>query len=57
MSDLDVTSRCTTPPQPLATLWHCSRCNALVSIQSAHVVSEAFCPACVDAPLEFLRTL
>jgi hypothetical protein len=37
----------------LATLWYCNHCNAMVSIQSAQAVDEAFCPACLEAPLEF----
>jgi hypothetical protein len=53
MSDLDITSHCTPPPQPFATLWYCRMCGAVISIRSDYVVDEAFCPACVEIPLEF----
>jgi hypothetical protein len=39
-----------------ATLWHCTRCNAVISIHSSHAVAEAFCPACLQVPLEFCGT-
>jgi uncharacterized paraquat-inducible protein A len=53
MSDLNISVTCTTPPQPWATVWYCNHCNALVSIQCVKAVDEAFCPACVEGPLEF----
>lgn len=36
-----------------ATLWRCDQCNSFISIHSAQVVDEAFCPSCRDVPLEF----
>ena len=56
MSDLTFAIVYTTSAPLDATLWHCARCNALVSIQSAHPVIEPFCPACIQAPLEFCGT-
>ena len=53
MLRLGVTSSCAALPQPVATLWHCYQCNAFVSILSAKVVDEAFCPVCGDVALDF----
>ena len=53
MSDADIAGRCTPKPQLDSTLWFCHHCSAIVSIQSAQAVSEAFCPACVEGALEF----
>ena len=58
MSDVDIArSGAAAFSQMLATLWYCNHCNALVSIQSAQAVDEAFCPACLEAPLEFCGRL
>jgi len=53
MEHLGMAGSCTTLPQQCATLWYCNHCNALISIQSVRVVDGVFCPACVEAPLEF----
>lgn len=54
MSDLGIAGSCPSAlPQMWATLWYCNHCNAMISIQSAQAVDEAFCPACLEAPLEF----
>jgi hypothetical protein len=54
MSDVDIAGGCPSAlPQMWATLWYCNHCNAMISIQSAQTVDEAFCPACLEAPLEF----
>lgn len=53
MSNVGIAGGRTTVPQLCTTLWYCDHCNALVSIQSAQVLDEAFCPACVEVPLEF----
>ena len=36
-----------------ATLWFCSQCNAFIAIHTVDAVEEAYCPACVEMPLEF----
>jgi len=53
MSDLRFTSQSAAPPIPFATLWYCKVCDAVISIRSGYVVEEAFCPACIEMPLEF----
>lgn len=53
MSNVDIAGRCTPLPQVDSTLWYCHHCCAIVSIQSTQAVNEAFCPACVEGPLEF----
>jgi uncharacterized paraquat-inducible protein A len=53
MARTGIAASYTTLPQQWATLWYCNHCNALISIQSVRVVDEAFCPACVEPPLEF----
>lgn len=53
MSDLSISGVNTTPTPRAVTLWHCAQCDALVTIQSPHIVGEAFCPVCVQAPLEY----
>lgn len=35
------------------TLWHCAKCDALVSIHSSNFPEEPFCPTCFDSELEF----
>jgi len=57
MSGLTVSTVYTTSCPVDHTLWHCALCNAFISIQSSHALEEAFCPACVGAPLEFCGTL
>jgi len=37
-------------------MWFCKRCNALISTQSHYKVAEAYCPACIQMPLEFCGT-
>jgi hypothetical protein len=53
MSDVNIAGRCTPMQQVDSTLWYCHHCSAIVSIQCTHAVREAFCPACVEGPLEF----
>jgi hypothetical protein len=53
MSELTVANVYTTLSPVDHTLWHCTLCDALISIQSSYALVEAFCPACVEAPLEF----
>jgi uncharacterized paraquat-inducible protein A len=57
MLNLDITNRYTTLPQLATTLWHCDRCNAFISIRSAQVLDEAFCPACGDVALQFCGSI
>ncbi len=44
-------------PQITASLWHCSQCNAFVSIRALKVVEEPFCPACAEVALDFCGTM
>jgi hypothetical protein len=53
MLNLEVTNIDAATRRPIATLWHCGHCQAFISIHSAHALSEAFCPVCVEMPLEF----
>jgi len=39
------------------TLWRCSNCSSLVSIYARGPVNEAFCPVCVEMPLELCGTI
>jgi hypothetical protein len=43
-------------PEMTSTLWHCQRCDSFVSIHSAKVIHETFCPMCLDTELEFCGT-
>jgi hypothetical protein len=43
-------------PEMTSTLWHCQRCDSFVSIHSAKVIHETFCPMCFDSELEFCGT-
>jgi hypothetical protein len=43
-------------PEMTSTLWHCQRCDSFVSIHSAKVIHETFCPMCFDTELEFCGT-
>ena len=56
MLDLTIINAGTIQVPSDATLWHCTRCNALISIHSSHAVAEAFCPACLQVPLELCGT-
>jgi len=47
----------TTLTQLGTTLWHCDRCNAFISIHSAQLLDQAFCPACGEVLLEFCGRL
>lgn len=53
MPNVEITTRRAVSPPSTATIWHCRECDAFVSIRSAQVLDEAFCPACVDVALEF----
>ena len=44
-------------PHLHGTLWRCDHCNLFVSIHSAEIVQQAFCPACGAVPLEFCGTV
>ena len=53
MLNLDITNRRNVVPQFGTTLWHCSRCDAFISIHSDQLPDEPFCPACCEAGLDF----
>lgn len=57
MLNLDIAQRHTDLPQLGTTLWHCTRCDAFVSIHSNHAFEQAFCPACSTVALEFCGRL
>jgi len=57
MLTLDVKNRYTAMPQFGTTLWHCSRCDAFISIRSAQITGEAMCPVCGVVVLEFCGRL
>ena len=56
MSDLAIASFDTTLPDLDTTVWLCRCCHVLITIRCPCAVEEAFCPECVDAPLEFCGT-
>lgn len=39
-----------------ATLWHCSQCQTFIAIRSVYVPDEAFCPICLEVPLDFFSS-
>ena len=44
------------PKPPLhGTLWHCEKCDSLISIYSANIAHELACPVCLNE-LEFCAT-
>lgn len=53
MSNLEAANVKSKPNRQVTTLWHCSKCGAFISIHSTYLVSEIFCPACVEMPLDF----
>ena len=58
MLPYDKTNR--VPREELAlkeTLWHCQKCEAVITVHSVHVVSSALCPLCRDTELEFCGTM
>jgi uncharacterized paraquat-inducible protein A len=57
MLNLDIANRYTVLPQMSTTLWHCNRCDAFISIHSAQLLADAFCPACGEVLLEFCGSL
>jgi uncharacterized paraquat-inducible protein A len=57
MLHTDSTNSYTTLPQLGTTLWHCDRCNAFISIHSAKLLDQAFCPACGEVLLDFCGRL
>ena len=57
MLTLEITNCCTTPPQVCNTLWHCSRCDAFVSIHSVRPPDGIHCPACGEVLLDFCGRL
>jgi hypothetical protein len=57
MLTLDTTKQHAEPPALGTTLWHCDRCDALVSIRSAQLFSGVFCPICGEVVLEFCGRL
>jgi hypothetical protein len=52
MLDLGVTISCSSVSPLHASLWRCETCNSFVSIHSAKMIEQAFCPVCKDSPLE-----
>ncbi len=57
MLTLDVTNHHTAMPEFGTTLWHCSRCDAFISIRSVQITGEAMCPVCGVVVLEFCGKL
>jgi len=57
MLSLEITNCCTTPPQVCTTLWHCSRCDAFVSIHAVRLPDGIHCPACGEVLLDFCGRL
>ena len=57
MLTLEMTNCRTTPPQVCTTLWHCSRCDAFVSIHSVRPPDDIHCPACGEVWLDFCGRL
>lgn len=53
MLNLEITNRCNTVPQFGTTLWHCIRCDAFISIHSAQLPDDVFCPVCGLVGLDF----
>jgi DNA-directed RNA polymerase subunit RPC12/RpoP len=53
MLTLDITNQPAEPPEFGTTLWHCGRCDALISIRSAQLFEGVFCPICGEVVLEF----
>ena len=45
-------------PEVRGTLWHCEKCDSFVSIHCVQALQglQAFCPTCLDVPLEFCGT-
>jgi uncharacterized paraquat-inducible protein A len=42
--------------QQRATLWRCEQCDSLISIHSAFILDEAWCPACGTVQLVLCGT-
>lgn len=57
MLDHGTITACCQIQRPAATLWHCSRCNAIVMIRAVKVVDEPFCPACGEVPLAYCGSM
>jgi DNA-directed RNA polymerase subunit RPC12/RpoP len=57
MATLDMTTCRTSPLQVCTTMWHCSRCNAFLSIHSLRVPDDIHCPACGEVLLDFCGRL
>ena len=38
------------------TLWHCERCEAMITLHSVRPVRSAFCPVCREMEMEFCGT-
>ncbi len=49
----DVTDHRTAITPCSTTLWHCSLCDAFISIRAAQLIDDALCPACGKLVLEF----
>ena len=57
MLNLEVRTHCATVLQYATTLWHCSRCDAFLSIRSTQLGDAALCPVCGEVALEFCGKL
>lgn len=57
MLTLDITNHYTAMPHFGTTLWHCSRCDAFISIRSAQLRDAAMCPVCGVVVLDFCGRL
>jgi uncharacterized paraquat-inducible protein A len=57
MLNLETREEYTIVPQIGTTLWHCNRCDAFISIRSAEITNEAYCPVCCEVVLEFCGRL
>ena len=53
MLTLDVTYRRNAIKPCSTTLWHCSWCDAFISIRATHLIDDGLCPACGKLVLEF----
>ncbi len=43
-------------PGPQETLWHCEKCECIITVHSVRAVSKAYCPLCREMELEFCGT-
>jgi len=57
MLTLEMTNCHATKPQVGTTLWHCSHCDAFMSIHSVRLPDAIHCPACGEVLLDFCGRL